>query len=126
MRRAAALLALLLPVTAAHANELWSCNVTSGPNDKPLLVTFEVRDNKLIQKWLSGSASDYDIAQNNDYGIVALSSISALEPGHSKPTVGARVVAISKTTKEVWLGAVPVGSSAEKNQPAHGPCIVTP
>jgi hypothetical protein len=123
MRPAVAAIGLLLPITAAHSNELWSCNVTSVIDQQPMLVTFEVRDKELIQTWATGFKFYYQIVQDNIYGLVATSSISQIEPGQTKPTIGASAIVIGRKTKEVWISVLAIGSWPEMNEPAHGPCI---
>ena len=96
----------LLLVISAHANELWSCKLANDSGTEAMLVAFEVRGKKLIQKWEAGIDLDYDVAQNNTYGLVGLFSMSEIAPAETEPTVGARAVVINKTTKGVWVSTV--------------------
>ena len=91
-----------------------------------MLVTFEVRGKKLIQKWEDGVASDYDVAQNNKYGLVGLFSMSKIAPDETEPTIGASAVVINKTTKEVWLSTVIAGELSFANELSHGTCVLQP
>lgn len=111
------------PITTARSSELWSCNVTSMIDQQPMLVTFEVHDKELIQTWATGMTFYYEIVQDNVYGLVALSSISQIESGQTKPTIGASAIVIGRMTKEVWISALVIGFRPEMNEPAHGPCI---
>src|SRR5215471_17411374 len=109
MRLTIATFSSLLLFTSAHANELWNCQITDGSGNESMLVTFEVRGKKLIQKWEDGTASDYDVAQNNKYGLVGLFSMSEIAHDETEPTVGASTVVINRTTKEVWMSTVIAG-----------------
>jgi len=68
MRLTIAAFSSFLLVTSAHANELWRCQLADDLGNEAMRVTFEVRGKKLIQKWEAGIESDYDVAQNNEYG----------------------------------------------------------
>src|SRR5450759_2011663 len=65
----------------------------------------------------------YRIEENNDYGIVATSSISKIEQGHKEPTVGAVSIIINKKTGEFWWVSAIAGQPAAVNQPVQGKCI---
>jgi hypothetical protein len=69
-----------LLVSSAHANELWSCQLADDLGNEAMRVSFEVRGKKLIQRWEAGIESDYDVAQNNQYGLVGLFSMSEIAP----------------------------------------------
>jgi len=126
MRLAVATFSSLLLVTSAHANELWSCQITDDLGNEPMLVTFEVRGKKLIQKWAAGTESEYDVAQNNKYGLVGLFSMSKIAPDETEPTIGASAVVINKTTKEVWLSTVIAGELSFANELSHGTRVLQP
>jgi hypothetical protein len=115
-----------LLVTPAHANELWSCQLADDLGNDAMRVTFEVRGKKLVQKWEAGIESDYDVAQNNEYGLVGLFSMSEIAPAETKPTVGASAVAINKNTNEVWMSTVIAGELSFANELSHGACVLRP
>jgi len=115
-----------LLVTPAHANELWSCQLADDLGNDAMHVTFEVRGKKLVQKWEVGVESDYDVAQNNQYGLVGLFSMSEIVPAETEPTVGASAVAINKNTKEVWMSTVIAGELSFANELSHGACVLRP
>lgn len=127
MRRATAItFGMSLIATGVQANELWSCHIISKAAKQPMLMTFEVKGNELIQTWTTGIKSNYDIAQNNVYGLVGLSSISAIEHDQTEPTVGASAVVIQKSKKEVWVTTAIAGQQAVVNDLSHGTCIRSP
>jgi hypothetical protein len=125
MRRATVILGSLLLVTPVHANELWSYQTKSNAAKQPMLSTFEIIGKELIQTWATGIQATYEVTQNNAYGLVGLSSISALEPNQTAPTVGASAVVIHKPKKEVWLATVIAGQQSIVNDLSHGTCIQT-
>ncbi len=72
---------------------------------------------------LSFSLSQFQVLQNNKYGLVGVSSISEIEPNQTSPTVGPMTIIIGKQTKEFWLTSAIVGQPAALNEPVHGTCI---
>jgi hypothetical protein len=84
-------------VSSAGATELWSCYVTTQSANEPMLVSFEVAHKRLTQTWASGTKHQYEIVRNNGYGLLAFSSISGIEAGQTRPTIGASTVVISRT-----------------------------
>ncbi len=109
---------------AAHAaetwTETWTCTHSSGINGSTI-TRFEVSPPDLIEAKFH---QRYHIEKNNDYGIVATSTISKIEQGHKDPTVGAVSIVINKTTGEfLWVSAIAAGQPAAVNQPAHGKCV---
>ena len=109
---------------SAHANELWSCQLADDLGNDAMRVTFEVSGKKLIQRWEAGIESDFDVAQNNQYGLVGLFSMSEIAPGETKPTVGASAVAINKNTKQVWMSTIIAGELSFANELSHGACVL--
>lgn len=112
-------------VTSAHAAETWTttwtCTHSSAFDNRPTITRFEVSPPDLIE---TNFHQTYRIEKNNDYGIVATSSISEIEKGHQEPTVGAVSIVINKMTGEFWwVSAIAAGQPAAVNQPAHGKCI---
>jgi hypothetical protein len=71
----------------------------------------------------ANSHQTYRIQKNNDYGIVATSSISEIEQGHKEPTVGAVSIVINKMTGEFWWVSAIAGQPAAVNQTGQGKCI---
>jgi hypothetical protein len=111
--------------TSAHAaetwTETWTCTHTSPIDNQPTITRFEVSPPDLIEAKFHQT---YRIEKNNDYGIVATSSISKIEQGHKDPTVGAVSIVINKMTGEFWwVSAIAAGQPATVNQPVHGKCI---
>ncbi len=110
---------------SAHAaetwTETWTCTYTSALDNRPTITRFEVSPPDLIE---AKSHQTYRIEKNNEYGIVATSSISKIEQGHKDPTVGAVSIVINKITGEFLLvSAIAAEQPAAVNQPAHGKCI---
>jgi hypothetical protein len=120
--------ALLASATSAKAAEAWTCTYffDEAPvgNEPSPLVRFEVSPPDLIE---TKSHQRYPILQNNNYGIVATSSISEIEEGQKDPTVGAATVVINKGTGEFWWGTTIAGMvplmAREVNKPVHGKCL---
>lgn len=123
---AALLLVGIIPcATSVHAaetwTETWTCTHSSAFDNRPTITRFEVSPPNLIE---ANFHQTYRIEKNNDYGIVATSSISKIEQGHKEPTVGAVSIVINKMTGEFWwVSAIAAGQPAAVNQPAHGKCI---
>ena len=111
--------------TSSHAaetwTETWSCTYTSALDNRLTITRFEVSPLDLIE---AKSHQTYRIEKNNEYGIVATSSISKIEQGHKDPTVGAVSIVINKITGEFLLvSAIAAEQPAAVNQPAHGKCV---
>ena len=110
--------------TSAHAaekwTETWTCTHSSSPDNRPIVTRFEVSPPNLIE---ANFHQTYRIEENNDYGIVATSSISKIEQGHKEPTVGAVSIIINKKTGEFWWVSAIAGQPAAVNQPVQGKCI---
>jgi hypothetical protein len=119
---AAGLIACATPgYTAETWSETWTCTHTSPIDNQPTITRFEVSPTDLIEAKFHQT---YRIQRNNDYGIVATSSISTIEQGHKDPTVGAVSIVINKMTGEFWwVSAIATGQPATVNQPVHGKCI---
>ena len=111
-------------VASAHAaetwTETWTCSHSSTSDNRPAIIRFEVSPPNLIE---TNFHQTYHIDKNNDYGIVATSSISEIEKGHKDPSVGAVSIIINKSTGEfLWISAI-AGQSAAVNQPVQGKCV---
>ena len=128
--RQLSIIALLMSGTiacaiSAHAaetwTETWTCTYSTAVDNRPAVTRFEVSPPDLIE---TNFHQTFRIEQNNDYGLVAISSIAKIERGHKKPTVGAVSVVINKITGEFWwVSAITAGQPPAVNQPAHGKCI---
>ena len=110
--------------TSAHAaekwTETWTCTHSSPPDNRPTVTRFEVSPPNLIE---ANFHQTYRIEGNNDYGIVATSSISKIEQGHKEPTVGAISIIMNEKTGEFWWVSAIAGQPAAVNQPVQGKCI---
>jgi hypothetical protein len=112
--------------TSAYAaetrTETWTCTHYSALGNGPTITRFEVSPPDLID---SESHQTYRIEKNNDYGIVATSSISDIEEGHKEPTVGAVSIVINKITGAFWrVSAIAAAGQPDAvNQAAHGWCL---
>jgi hypothetical protein len=114
------LLACANPARAVERwEEYWTCTYADA-SAKPVSLNFELSPPELVET--ASFHVHYRILQNNDYGVVAASSISEIEPGHTQPTVGAVTVVINKGTGEFWLATTIAGQSAAAHQPVHGNC----
>jgi hypothetical protein len=125
MRSLIVVAGLVACATSAHAaetwTETWTCTHSSASDNRPTITRFEVSPSDLIE---ANFHQTYRIEKNNDYGIVATSSIAEIEKGHKDPTVGAVSVVINKATGEfLWVSAIAAGQPAAVNQPAYGKCI---
>lgn len=110
--------------TLAHAaetwTETWTCTHTSASDKRPTITRFEVSPPDLVE---ANFHQTYHIEKNNDFGIVAASSVSKIEQGHKEPTVGIVSIVINRMTGEfLWATAI-AGQHAAVNQPAHGKCV---
>ena len=118
------IIAALVFVVAAASNaqaEAWTCTgVMEG--FKEAFRRFVVLKTEVIE---AKTNEHYRLLQNNEYGLVATSSISEIEQGQDKPTVGASTVVIDKTTNEfrwetIIMGVAPLVGA---NTPVRGKCI---
>ena len=119
---AAGIIACAMSAQAAEKwTETWTCTHSSASDHRPTVTRFEVSPPDLIE---TDFHQTYRIEKNNDYGLVATSTISKIEQGHREPTVGAVSVVINKMTGEFWwVSAITSELPAAVNQPAHGKCI---
>jgi hypothetical protein len=113
------LLLTFICATSASA-EGWTCTYLFSSGVQPTLIQFELSPPDLINTKLH---EHYRILQNNDYGLVAVSSIAEIEQGKQQPTVGAATVVIDKGTGEFWLATAIAGQPSDVNQPVHGTCL---
>jgi len=107
----------------ARAGETWVCTFVPSFSKVPMLVSYRVERDRITQIWPSGEESQFQLLQNNKYGLIGVSSISEIEANQRSPTVGAMTVLIGKQTKEFWLTSVIVGQPVAANEPVHGTCI---
>ena len=114
------LLAYATPAAAERWIERWACTYVDLVG-KPVLLSFELSPPELVETALFHE--HYRILQNNDYGVVAASSISIIHPGDTQPTVGAVTVVINKGTGEFWLATTIAGQPAAAHEPVHGNCL---
>jgi hypothetical protein len=122
MKSLAIVTAVVCFATSAGATEAWTCTYTlpsGGTVSDPVLVRFEVSPPDVID---ADTEEHYPILQNNDYGLVATSSISQIESGQKSPTVGAVSIVIDKGTGEFWWDTTIAGASRVANGAAHGTC----
>ena len=118
---AAGILASCLP-SAAKA-EAWTCTYVMDGSKEASLHQFEVSPPDLVERQ---SNEHYLLLQNNEFGLVATSAISAIEQGQQKPTVGASTVVINKQTGDFWWGTLIAGLDPALegiNKPIRGKCI---
>ena len=115
MFTAVALLAFAPPARA----ESWTCTYKFG-TVAPNVVHFYLSPPDLIE---TKTNERYRVSENNGYGLVATSSISQIETGHQKATVGAATVVINKETGEFWWATAIAGQAVAVNQPVQGKCI---
>jgi hypothetical protein len=101
MRSLITSLALTALTASGHAQS-WTCAYNLGANSVPNLVHFELTPRDLID---AGSKEHYQVLENNKYGVVAVLSLSKIEKGQSKATVGGKLVVIDKMTGAFWLTA---------------------
>jgi hypothetical protein len=110
--------AVIASAASAGAAETWTCTYTA--DNQTTIKRFEVSPPNLIDVQFHLS---YQIEKNNEYGLVATSSISEIERDQKLPTVGAASIVINKTTGEFWWVAAITGQPAAVNQPVQGKCI---
>ena len=73
---------LIVPITFASANEIWTCTYPGFSKDRrPVIVRYKQRGESMMEdEW----NQEYRILQNNQFGIVATSSISRIETNQNK------------------------------------------
>lgn len=96
---------------------------SSRYSKEQMLLNFKVSGHYLIQTWASGNQAKFDLAQNNEFGLVGVGTISAVEPYKKIATLGASAVIIDRRTKEFWLGNIIAGQPSQVNEIVHGTCI---
>lgn len=111
--------AFLCVTTTSAAAEAWTCSYM-GQDHEASLTRFEVSPPDLVETEFQ---KHYRILENNDYGLVAASSISQIEKGDKTPTVGVTTVVINKGTGEFWLSIILAGQGQSVNHPVHGKCL---
>jgi hypothetical protein len=92
-----------------------------------MLVSYQIAGDKLVMTGPSGTGLDFRVQKNNQFGIIAISSVSEIEPYQTSPTIGAMTVVLVRRTKEFWMatmitGGAPV-SIPDENDIVHGTCI---
>jgi len=91
---------------------------------EPFLSRFQVSPSGLIDT--KDTDHPYRLLQNNSYGLVATDTISAIEEGQHKATVGAHIVIINKQTGEILWHSLFTGPGADvlrKITAVQGKCI---
>ena len=119
------IIAALVFVVAAASNaqaEAWTCTGVMEGFKEAFTRRFVVLKTEVIE---AKTNEHYWLLQNNEYGLIATSSISEIEQGQDKPTVGASTVVIDKTTNEfrwetIIMGVAPLVGA---NTPVRGKCI---
>jgi hypothetical protein len=66
---------------------------------------------------------EYQILQNNQFGIVASMSLSKIERDNTSPSIGARTLVINKRTGEFLWSNLFLDEPDHVNSPNHGTCI---
>jgi hypothetical protein len=97
---------LCLFAQEAHADETWTCTFTPSFLKQPMSVTYHLVNNNLTQISPTGMSSGFQLMQNNQYGLVAISPIAEIEQDQTTPTVGAITVVIEKQTGKFWLSTI--------------------
>ena len=120
-----AFLCIAWSAPAAHADETWTCTFVSQFSKSPMLVNYQIAGDTLIQTWATGATHGFRIQKNNQFGIVAISAISEIEPNQTSPTIGAMTFVLARRTKEFWLATTVTGGGnlPNENDILHGTCI---
>jgi hypothetical protein len=121
VRIIAALVFVVAAASKAQA-EAWTCTGVMEGLKEAFLRRFVVLKTEVIE---AKTNEHYWLLQNNEYGLIATSSISEIEQGQDKPTVGASTIVIDKTTNEfrwetIIMGVAPLVGA---NTPVRGKCI---
>ena len=90
--RAFALVFAVLCAFPAHAGESWVC-AYPGLTGATVINRYTVNGGVLVD---ANFGTQHKILQNNDLSVVAAWSISEVERGNNWPSIGARVLIISK------------------------------
>jgi hypothetical protein len=106
--------------TASARAESWACAFNYGSNNPPTLIRFQLAPPDLIE---TSHGDHYRLLQNNEYGLVAVSSFSEIEKDQARPSVGGSLVVIDKATGEFWWSTTMAHPPAVGlNQPVQGRC----
>jgi hypothetical protein len=114
---------LMVPVTFANADEIWTCTYPGLSDDRrPVIVRMKQKGEFLVEEQFG---TEYKILQNNEFGIVATMSLSKIERNldRSEPSIGARTYVIDKRTGELLWSNTFLRESDQVNAPVHGSCI---
>jgi hypothetical protein len=116
---------LVIPTIAfAATEEIWTCTYPGFSQDRrPVIRRYRQQGEFLVvqDQW----REEYRILQNNQFGIVASSSISKIETNQNKtePSIGARTLIINKRTDEFLWSILYLDEPDRVNAPVHGACI---
>jgi hypothetical protein len=86
------------PIAGVAAQEIWTCTYPGlSQGRRPVIVRYRQEDEFLMEdKW----KERYQILQNNQFGLIAIWSISEIEGGNAEPSIGARTLVINKSSGE--------------------------
>ena len=87
------------------------------------MATYKVDGNDLIETWQSGVSSKFKLLEHNQYGLVAVSTIAAIEEGQTRPSVGFGAIAIDARSRRAWHGDALSVLPENWNTVIRGTCI---
>lgn len=106
---------------AARAAEGWACSFQSATH-KSTRVTYVVDANELVETFQSGSVKRFQLMEHNQYGLVGISTMAAIEGGQPVATVGFDAIAIDARTHEAWHATAVSEQPPELSSMVHGIC----
>ena len=109
---------LTIPIAGVADQEIWTCTYPGFSQGRcPVIVRYRQEGELLMEdKW----KERYQILQNNQFGLIAIWSISEIEGGNAEPSIGARTLVINKSSGEFLFSGAYLGGTATQ---ARGNCI---
>jgi hypothetical protein len=109
--------------TCASADEIWTCTYPGFSQDRRPVIQRYRQQGDILDVDQGSWREEYRMLENNQFGLVASSSISKIEPNQSEPSIGARTIVINKRTGEFLWSNLFLGEPDRVNSPVHGTCI---
>jgi hypothetical protein len=117
-------LAGVVSMSAANAETIWQCSYRSEDGQSPSIPAKFVEDEK--SRILSGYVDDltgrphrYQIVQNSEIGLIAISPHSDPAENGSTPDMGVAVVLLNKRTGDLQVKGLQLRIAGEDNYRGH-------
>jgi hypothetical protein len=116
--------ALCWSCSPVRAAEVWTCTYPGFSRDQrpagPVIARYREADGFLIEEEFQ---TKYRILESNQYGVIAVWSISEIEPSNERPSIGAMTIVINKATGEYLRSNTILDQPDKVNGPTHGKCL---